>query len=244
MDGSFNYLIDPGIYYSGTYTFRIFSIHFLYRAFTVLYSHNQHAHVTSAELFVNIHCFKKWRSFIRLICKVMLQNKHTYPSTRQIYTYSDTTPLCWVRNTTKWLQHVDKRVQLHECTRFRNFPVPCRQTAYKLTRLPWVPVNRAFEAVTGVPLAKINSVFQFNRYIVRLYKAESNFPNEITGYRKKLTGSRRGKWRGWGGCWGISWRVIEQFVVVYMSRSCLAMCENRGRTNVLWINNSIDKVIR
>lgn len=56
--------------------------------------------------------------------------------------------------------------------------------------LPWVPVNRAFEAVTGVPPAKINSAFQFNRYIVRLYKAESNFPNEITERRKKLTGSR------------------------------------------------------
>ena len=38
MGGSFNYLIDPGIYYLGTHL--DFSVStFLYLAFTVLYSH-------------------------------------------------------------------------------------------------------------------------------------------------------------------------------------------------------------
>ena len=57
IDGSFNYLIDPGIYYSGTHL--DFSVSaFLYHAFTVLYSHNQHAYVTSVKGFVNIRRFK------------------------------------------------------------------------------------------------------------------------------------------------------------------------------------------
>ena len=62
----FNYLIDPRIYYSGTHLdFSVLT--FLYRAFTVLYLHSQHAFVTSVKVFVNTRCFKKSRSFICVI---------------------------------------------------------------------------------------------------------------------------------------------------------------------------------
>ena len=53
----FNYLIDPRIYYSGTHLdFSVLT--FLYRAFTVLYLHSQHAFVTFVKVFVNTRCFK------------------------------------------------------------------------------------------------------------------------------------------------------------------------------------------
>ena len=76
--GNFNYLIAPGIYFSST-RLDVFSIHILYRAFTVLYSHNQHAIVTSVKVFVNIRCFKKWRTFICAINAPSFNknNRHT-----------------------------------------------------------------------------------------------------------------------------------------------------------------------
>ena len=58
LGGNFRYLITPGIYYSGTHLDFSVSI-FLYHAFTVLYSHNQYAFVTSVKVFVNIRCLKK-----------------------------------------------------------------------------------------------------------------------------------------------------------------------------------------
>ena len=51
MDGAFNYLIDPGTYYSGTHL--DFSVStFVYHTFTFLYSHNQHAYVTYVKVVV------------------------------------------------------------------------------------------------------------------------------------------------------------------------------------------------
>ena len=69
--GNFNYLIAPGFYYTQLLVW-IFSITFVYRhssvlaqyTFTVLFAHKQHAFVISIKVFVNVCCFKKWRSFI------------------------------------------------------------------------------------------------------------------------------------------------------------------------------------
>ena len=72
-----NYLIDSGIYYSCTHLG--FSVSaFLYHAFTVLYSHNQHAYATSVKVFVNIRCFKKWRSFICAISAPSFDKNNHY----------------------------------------------------------------------------------------------------------------------------------------------------------------------
>ena len=62
MGGEFNYFIDPEVYYSGT-QLDFSASTFLYRTFTVLYSHNQHAIVTSVKVFVNTRCFKS-----KIIC--------------------------------------------------------------------------------------------------------------------------------------------------------------------------------
>ena len=53
MGGNFNYLMDPGIYYSGTHL--DFASAFFYLSFTFPYSHNQYTFVTSAKVFVNMH---------------------------------------------------------------------------------------------------------------------------------------------------------------------------------------------
>ena len=50
-------MIDPRIYYSAIRLDFLLSA-FLYQTFTVLYSHNQHAIVTSVKIFVNVRCFK------------------------------------------------------------------------------------------------------------------------------------------------------------------------------------------
>ena len=78
MGGSFNYLIDPRIYYSSTHLDFSVSI-FLYNTFAVLYPHRQHTHATSVEVFVNIRCFKKRRLFICAISGPLLDknNDHT-----------------------------------------------------------------------------------------------------------------------------------------------------------------------
>ena len=57
------YLIVPGIYWSDTRLY-VSASTFLYHSFTFLYSHSQHAFVTSVILFVYMRWIKKWRSFI------------------------------------------------------------------------------------------------------------------------------------------------------------------------------------
>ena len=73
------YLLNRPLNLLLRYTFWCFSIHTLYHPFTVRYSHNQHAHVTSVRVFVNARCFKMWSSFICAISATSFdKNKHTH----------------------------------------------------------------------------------------------------------------------------------------------------------------------
>ena len=95
---SFKKTVDLGIYYSDAHlNFSISTSRI--GAFTVLYSHNQHGHVTSVKVFVNIRCFKEWRSFIYAISAPLFDKNnfytsHMFRSRDSHQSHQDVTTLC------------------------------------------------------------------------------------------------------------------------------------------------------
>ena len=122
---SVSYLIDPGIYYSGTHLdFSVFA--FLHRTFTVLYSHNHNPYATFVKVIVEIRCFKKGRSFICAVSATSVrqeQSSHNAHDISERDNISSRDPHqydCWkmFHNFTK--QFIPRPLRKFRMSRFRN----------------------------------------------------------------------------------------------------------------------------
>ena len=93
----------PGIYYSVIYLDLSVSISCSIQ-FTFLYSHKQHAYLTSVKLLVNIRCLKKWISFIGAISAPSFdKNNHctTHTASRRAIIIQAEIRIIYYNNSTK-----------------------------------------------------------------------------------------------------------------------------------------------